>query len=106
MVGAASSATPHTPMGWSSHGSRIDCYGWGENINTTGAALIVQGIAQRIGELLFPAKMAEAAKLLVSIPEKMRDNEYDVVVRQTYEGREIGRITWRLTPKVQERPRK
>lgn len=61
---------------------------------------------QRIGELLFPARMAEAARLLVNIPKKMRDNEYDVVVRQTHEGREVGRITWRLTPKVQERPKK
>lgn len=36
MVGAASSAAPHTRLGFSSFGSRIDCYGWGENINTTG----------------------------------------------------------------------
>ncbi len=36
MVGAASSSTPHTRMGFSNFGTRIDCYGWGENIDTTG----------------------------------------------------------------------
>lgn len=36
MVGAASSASPHTRLGFSNYGSRIDCYGWGENIDTTG----------------------------------------------------------------------
>ena len=73
LVGAASSAAPHTRMGFSCHGSRIDCYGWGEDVNTldssadntatnlytttfngtssaspivTGAALAVQGLAQ------------------------------------------------------------
>lgn len=36
MVGAASSAAPHTRLGFSNFGSRIDCYGWGQNIDTTG----------------------------------------------------------------------
>lgn len=36
MVGAASSAVPHTRMDFSNHGSRVDCFGWGENIDTTG----------------------------------------------------------------------
>ena len=36
IVGAASSAAPHTRMGFSSHGARIDCYGWGQNVNSTG----------------------------------------------------------------------
>lgn len=36
MVGAGGSAAPHARLGFSNHGSRIDCYGWGENIDTTG----------------------------------------------------------------------
>jgi hypothetical protein len=36
MVGAASSAVPHTRLGFSNFGSRIDCFGWGENIDTCG----------------------------------------------------------------------
>jgi hypothetical protein len=36
MVGAASSAVPHTRLSFSNYGSRIDCYAWGENISTTG----------------------------------------------------------------------
>jgi hypothetical protein len=36
MVGAASSAAPHQRLGFSNYGSRIDCYAWGENINTCG----------------------------------------------------------------------
>jgi hypothetical protein len=36
MVGAASSSTPHARSGFSNYGSRIDCYGWGDSIDTTG----------------------------------------------------------------------
>lgn len=36
MVGAASSAAPHTRLSFSNFGSRIDCYAWGEGIETTG----------------------------------------------------------------------
>jgi hypothetical protein len=36
MVGAASSSTPHSRSGFSNYGSRIDCYGWGDSIDTTG----------------------------------------------------------------------
>jgi serine protease len=73
MVGAGSSASPHARLSFSNYGNRIDCYGWGENIDTTttnstgtdntaytssfngtsgaspiitGAALLVQSLAQ------------------------------------------------------------
>lgn len=73
IVGATSSLAPHTRLGFSCFGSRIDCFGWGENVDTlssdatntatdqyttifngtssaspivTGAALIVQGLAE------------------------------------------------------------
>jgi Subtilase family len=36
MVGAASSAAPHQRLSFSNYGSRIDCFGWGENIDTCG----------------------------------------------------------------------
>ena len=36
MVGAAESALPHDRASFSTYGSRIDCYGWGENIVTSG----------------------------------------------------------------------
>lgn len=36
MVGAASSAAPHSRLDFSNFGSRIDCYAWGENISTSG----------------------------------------------------------------------
>lgn len=36
MVGAASSASPHTRLSFSNFGSRIDCFAWGQNIDTTG----------------------------------------------------------------------
>jgi len=73
MVGAGSSTPPHRRLRFSNYGSRIDCYAWGEKIETTtsnvagttnmvytadfdgtsgaspivaGAALILQGIRQ------------------------------------------------------------
>jgi hypothetical protein len=36
VVGAASPSVPHTRLGFSCFGSRIDCYAWGSGINTTG----------------------------------------------------------------------
>ena len=36
LVGAGSSAAPHTRLSFSNFGSRVDCYAWGENIDTTG----------------------------------------------------------------------
>ncbi|KAK0736682.1 peptidase S8/S53 domain-containing protein [Apiosordaria backusii] len=35
MVGASSSAAPHYRLWYSNHGSRVDVYAWGENIDTT-----------------------------------------------------------------------
>ncbi|WP_083340325.1 S8 family peptidase [Nitrosomonas communis] len=72
IVTAASSTAPHTRLAYAPHGRRIDCYAWGQNINTlssdaggsttaytagfggtsgaspiiTGAALAVQGRAE------------------------------------------------------------
>lgn len=91
MVGAGCSATPHSrlsrPNRRSNYGSRIDCYAWGENIDTTttnvpgtsntgytpdfggtsgasaivaGAALIVQGIAQAaLGRRFSPRELRD-----------------------------------------------
>ncbi|HEY9421847.1 MAG TPA: S8 family peptidase [Thermoanaerobaculia bacterium] len=36
MVGAGSSAAPHVRLDFSNFGSRIDCFAWGENIDTCG----------------------------------------------------------------------
>lgn len=36
MVGAASSTAPHQRLSFSNFGSRIDCFAWGENIDTCG----------------------------------------------------------------------
>jgi hypothetical protein len=36
MVGAASSSVPHQRLGFSNFGSRIDCYAWGDSIDTCG----------------------------------------------------------------------
>ena len=72
IVTAASSVAPHTRMPWAPFGARIDCYGWGEDVDTcassdagattlytggfngtssaspivTGAALSVQGVVE------------------------------------------------------------
>jgi hypothetical protein len=34
IVGAGSSASPHIRMYYSNYGSRVDCYAWGENVNS------------------------------------------------------------------------
>ena len=84
IVTAASSTAPHTRLAYGPHGRRIDCYAWGQNINTlssdsagsttayttgfggtsgaspiiTGAALAVQGRAQaQLGFRFSPRQM-------------------------------------------------
>ena len=84
IVAAATSAAPHSRLVFSTHGQRIDCYAWGQNITTcssdaagattlyrnnfggtsgaspmiAGAALCVQGIYQAsTGGRLSPAQM-------------------------------------------------
>lgn len=91
MVGAGSSATPHTRLGFSNFGTRVDCYGWGENIDTTntdgagtnntmytttfngtsgaspivtGAAVLVQGMAQ--AQLGYRFSPLEVRRILVA----------------------------------------
>jgi hypothetical protein len=38
VVGAGTSTTPHSRLSLSNYGSRVDCYAWGENVNTTGGS--------------------------------------------------------------------
>ena len=84
IVTAASSTAPHTRLAYGPHGKRIDCYAWGQNINTlrsnstgsttlyktnfggtsgaspiiTGAALAVQGRAEaQLGYRFSPRQM-------------------------------------------------
>ncbi|MBW4671278.1 MAG: S8 family serine peptidase [Cyanomargarita calcarea GSE-NOS-MK-12-04C] len=84
IVTAATSTSPHTRLAYAPHGKRIDCYAWGQNINTlasnssgsttayttsfggtsgaspiiTGAALAVQGRAQaQLGFRFSPRQM-------------------------------------------------
>jgi serine protease len=85
VVGAASSTVPHMRRPSSNFGSRIDCYAWGENVDTlstdsygqatnlyttsfsdtssasaiiSGAALIVQSVArQKLGRRLSPGQI-------------------------------------------------
>jgi hypothetical protein len=86
IVAAATSTAPHTRLAYSTFGARVDCFGWGENIETTstdsggsttlyrsnfagtsgaspivtGAALCVQGIMENLagsGFRLSPRQM-------------------------------------------------
>jgi serine protease len=86
IVTAATSTAPHTRLVWAPHGQRIDCYAWGENINSlssttagsttsyqtgfggtsgaspiiTGAVLALQGMAQStLGYRFSPRQMRE-----------------------------------------------
>jgi serine protease len=52
-----------------------------------------------LGEIVFPAKSRSQLRLLVQIPKEYRGNAYEVFVRQLFEETEVGRITWRLSPR-------
>jgi hypothetical protein len=49
-------------------------------------------------EVAFPAKARIGMRLLVDIPKELRQHEFEIAVRQLYQKREVGRVTWRLVP--------
>ncbi|SEL24053.1 S8 family peptidase [Nitrosovibrio tenuis] len=49
-------------------------------------------------EVVFPAKARIPLRLLIKIPEAMRQHEFELFARQLYERDEVGRVTWRLVP--------
>ncbi len=51
----------------------------------------------------FPTKSRTPMRLLVHIPEKFRNNAYEISVAQLFEKEEVGRVTWRLQPNVKRR---
>ena len=51
-----------------------------------------------LGEAVFAARSTAELRLFVEIPPKLRDHSYRIAVRQTYEGGEVGRLTWVLAP--------
>jgi subtilase family protein len=55
-----------------------------------------------LGEALFPAESKARLRLLVQIPEGLREHPYEIAVRQLYLGEEVGRVTWRLAPPRKE----
>jgi hypothetical protein len=48
--------------------------------------------------MVFAAKSKARLRLLAQIPKEARKRPYEVFVRQTFEGQEVGRVTWRLSP--------
>jgi hypothetical protein len=52
----------------------------------------------RIGPLPFPPRSRTALRLLVQLPEQLRNRSYTVYARQLFEREEVGRVTWRLAP--------
>jgi len=54
--------------------------------------------SQPLGQIELRAMTASPSHLLVHIPPDERDKIHEIAIRQLYEGREVGRITWRLLP--------
>jgi hypothetical protein len=53
--------------------------------------------------VLFPARSRTRMRMLVHIPKDLRDQRYQLAVRQLWEGQEVGRVTWILAPGVRSR---
>jgi hypothetical protein len=51
-----------------------------------------------LGHALFPADVRYQLELLAAIPEQYRVHTYEVSVRQSYQGAEVGRVTWLIGP--------
>lgn len=53
----------------------------------------------QLGRIELPANTAAASHMLVHIPEELHQKEHRVVIRQLFEGREVGRLTWLVRPR-------
>ncbi len=62
------------------------------------ASLRPQGV-HNLGQIELPAKTAAASHLLVHIPDEVHVLPHKVIVRQVYQDREVGRVTWVILPK-------
>jgi hypothetical protein len=80
MVGAASSTAPHARLGFSNFGSRIDCFGWGENIATTGdgwQGTSTTAYTSSFGGTSGASPMVASAALLIQSWAKKRQQSYN-----------------------------
>ena len=59
--------------------------------------------SHRLGRIELPAGAAAPSHLLVEIPEGRHDRPFEVAIRQLHQGREVGRVTWRLLPPRERR---
>jgi len=57
-----------------------------------------------LGQIELPAETAAPSHLLVSVPAAQRKRTYEVAIRQTWREREVGRITWRFSPRARPLP--
>jgi serine protease len=71
---------------------------WDKKSRTVRVPLSPHG-AYKWGQALLKAQARIPVRLLVAVPKARRNAAYEVYVRQLYEGREVGRITWRFAPK-------
>jgi hypothetical protein len=51
-----------------------------------------------LGKIELPANTKVHSHLLVDIPVKLHTKPCEIAIRQLYNGREVGRVTWRLVP--------
>jgi serine protease len=52
----------------------------------------------RFRDTVFPKDLHEPLELIIDLPEGQYDKPYQLFVRQLYQGEEVGRVTWQLTP--------
>lgn len=54
----------------------------------------------RLPTIMYPSRIRNRMRLLVHIPKDRRQFAYDVSIRQIYKEEEVGRVSWRLKPKL------
>jgi serine protease len=53
---------------------------------------------QPLGQIELPAGTLARSQLVVHLPSGRHDRPYEASIRQLFEGREVGRLTWRFLP--------
>jgi hypothetical protein len=83
LVGAATSNSPHTRLDFSCYGSRVDCYAWGENVQTATSPSTTAYTAAFGGTSSASPIIAGAAVLVQAIAEANLGHRFDPLQLRT-----------------------
>jgi hypothetical protein len=93
------------PLSWKKNIFKGSPYIWTNRKKRLGFANVAIRGTSLVDNILFRANSNTKLKLFIYIPEKLRNRQYTIAVKQVLNGNEIGRLTWQLVPNTKKTKR-